>query len=137
MCIEPSCHNLQKCVDVGIYFFNISCHKVGIIFAIFTLISLFSLTCTDKVNISSVSSFLPHGGDRRANCQAGIAPARRPLLERDSLCSLHIQGGREISAIIVTDGYLCYKEPKSPYNFFLIVIFNELFEFKTSDERRH
>ena len=23
------------------------------------------------------------------------------------------------SAIIVTDDYLCYKEPKSPYNFFL------------------
>ena len=34
-------------------------------------------------------------------------------------------GGREISAIIVTDDYLCYKEPKSLYNFFLILIFNE------------
>ena len=31
---------------------------------------------------------------------------------------IFIQGGREISAIIVTDDYLCYKEPKSPYNFF-------------------
>ena len=30
----------------------------------------------------------------------------------------YIQGGRKISAIIVTDRYLCYKEPKSPYNFF-------------------
>ena len=40
----------------------------------------------------------------------------------------------EISAIIVTDDYLRYKEPKSPYNFFLILIFNELFKFKTSDE---
>ena len=30
-----------------------------------------------------------------------------------------IQEGREISAIIVTEDYLCYKEPKSPYNFFL------------------
>ena len=43
--------------------------------------------------------------------------------------------GREISAIIVTDDYLCYKEPKIPYNFFfLILIFNELFKFETSDE---
>ena len=42
----------------------------------------------------------------------------------------------EISAIIVTD-YLFYKEPKSPYNFFFIfLIFNELFKFKTSDERQ-
>ena len=40
-----------------------------------------------------------------------------------------IQGGRETSVIILTDDYLCYKEPKSPYNFF-----NELFKFKTSDE---
>ena len=45
-----------------------------------------------------------------------------------------IQSGREISAIIVTDEYVCYKEPKSPYNFFIILIFNELFKFKTSDE---
>ena len=29
-----------------------------------------------------------------------------------------IQREREISAIIVTDDYLCYKEPKSPYSFF-------------------
>ena len=42
-----------------------------------------------------------------------------------------IQSGREISAIILTDDYLCYKEPKSAYNFFLILIFNELFKFKT------
>ena len=46
----------------------------------------------------------------------------------------NIQSGREISAIIVTDDYLCYKEPKSPYNFFLVLIFNELFIFETSDE---
>ena len=32
---------------------------------------------------------------------------------------MHIQDGREISAIIVTDDYICYKEPKNPYNFFL------------------
>ena len=31
-----------------------------------------------------------------------------------------IQSEREISAIIVIDHYLCYKEPKSPYNFFLL-----------------
>ena len=40
----------------------------------------------------------------------------------------------EITAIIVTDDYLCYKEPKIPYNFILILIFNELFKFKTSNE---
>ena len=45
-----------------------------------------------------------------------------------------LQGGREISAIIVTDDYLCYEEPKIPLNFFLILIFNELFKFETSDE---
>ena len=38
-----------------------------------------------------------------------------------------IQGGREISDIILTADYLCYKEPKNPLNFFLILIFNELF----------
>ena len=32
----------------------------------------------------------------------------------------NIQGGREISDIILTDDYLCYKEPKIPFNFFLI-----------------
>ena len=33
-----------------------------------------------------------------------------------------IQGGREISAIILTDEYLCYKEPKIPFDFVLILI---------------
>ena len=33
--------------------------------------------------------------------------------------------------MIRTDDYLCYKEPKCPYNFF-ILIFKELFTFKTS-----
>ena len=42
----------------------------------------------------------------------------------------YMQSGREISTIIVTDGYLCYKEPKSPYNVFLIFIFTELFNLK-------
>ena len=32
---------------------------------------------------------------------------------------IFIHGVREISAIIVTDDYLCYKEPESYYNFFL------------------
>ena len=32
--------------------------------------------------------------------------------------AMYVQGRREISAIIVTDDYLCYKEPKIPYNFF-------------------
>ena len=49
----------------------------------------------------------------------------------------HLQDEREISAIIVTNDYLCYKEPKSPYNFFLVLIFNKLFTFKTSDEWQH
>ena len=48
----------------------------------------------------------------------------------------NIQSEREISAIIVTDDYLCYKEPKS-LNVFLILIFNKLFKFKTSDEWQH
>ena len=48
-----------------------------------------------------------------------------------------IQDGWEISVIIVTDDYLCCKEPESPFNFFLILIFNELFKFKTTDERQH
>ena len=52
-------------------------------------------------------------------------------------CAAIIQSGREISAIILTDDYLCYKEPKFPLNFFLILIFNELFKFKTSDGRQH
>ena len=43
---------------------------------------------------------------------------------------LFVQVGRGISTIIVTDDYLCYKEPKSPYNFFLILIFNKLFKLK-------
>ena len=55
------------------------------------------------------------------------------LSERSS----YIQGEREISVIIVTDNYLCYKKPKSPYNFSLILILNDLFTFKTSDEGQH
>ena len=47
---------------------------------------------------------------------------------------MNIQNGREISDIIVTHDYLCYKEPKIPLNFFLILIFNELFKFETSEE---
>ena len=40
----------------------------------------------------------------------------------------NIQGGREISTIIVL---------KIPYNFFFILIFNKLFKFKTLDEWQH
>ena len=45
---------------------------------------------------------------------------------RKKICLIlkNIESGREISPIIVTDDYLCYKDPKSPYNVFLIVIFN-------------
>ena len=46
----------------------------------------------------------------------------------------YIPNGKGISVIIVTDDLLCYKEPKSPYNFFLVLIFNELFKFKISEE---
>ena len=52
---------------------------------------------------------------------------------RKKICLIlkNIESGREISPIIVTDDYLRYKEPNSPYNFFfLILIFNELFKFK-------
>ena len=51
-----------------------------------------------------------------------------------------IQGVREISAIILTDSdnYLCYKEQKKSLLLFLhILIFNELFTFKISDEQQH
>ena len=48
-----------------------------------------------------------------------------------------IQGGRKISAIILSDDYLCYKEQKNPYNFFLILIINKLFKFKIPDEWQH
>ena len=54
-----------------------------------------------------------------------------------SIFQIIIQGGREISVIIVTDNYLRYKEQKIPHNFFLILTFNELFKFKTSDEWQH
>ena len=30
-----------------------------------------------------------------------------------------------------------FKEPKSPCNFFIILIFNELIKFKTTDEWQH
>ena len=43
-----------------------------------------------------------------------------------------IQSVREISAVIVTDDYryLCYKEQKSPYNFFHILIFTNYLRLK-------
>ena len=53
------------------------------------------------------------------------------------MMTIYIQVGREISAIIVNNDYLCYKEPKNSYNFFLILIFNELFEFKNTEELQH
>ena len=49
----------------------------------------------------------------------------------------HIQNESKINVIIVNDDYLCYKEPENPYNFFLNLIFNELFKFKTSNEWQH
>ena len=57
-------------------------------------------------------------------------------MDFNGILASEIHGVREISDIIVTDDYLRYKEPNSPYNFF-ILIFNELFKFKTSDEWQH
>ena len=48
-----------------------------------------------------------------------------------------IQGGREISAIIITDDIYVIRNQKVLTTFFLMSIFNELFKFKTSDERQH
>ena len=45
-----------------------------------------------------------------------------------------IQDGTEISVIIVTKDYLCYKDATVITTFFLILTCNELFKFKTSDE---
>ena len=59
------------------------------------------------------------------------------IMQFNRILASAIQGVREISAIIVTDNYLRYKEQKSPYNFCHILIFNELFTFKTSDEWQH
>ena len=42
----------------------------------------------------------------------------------------NIQDGWEISAIIVTDDYLCYKEPKSPYNLFVIITLHNYLSLK-------
>ena len=42
-----------------------------------------------------------------------------------------------IKDIIIIDDYLYYKESKNHYNFFLVLIFNELFKFKTSVEWQH
>ena len=44
-------------------------------------------------------------------------------MDFNGIVASEIQCVREISAVIVTDGYLCYKEQKSPYNFFHILIF--------------
>ena len=43
----------------------------------------------------------------------------------------------EISVIIIIGDCLYYNESKSPYNFILILIFNELFKFKTSYKWQH
>ena len=57
--------------------------------------------------------------------------SRNDAAGKDFSIVFNIQGGREISVTIVTGDYLCYKEPKTPYNFYLILIFNEVFNFKT------
>ena len=46
------------------------------------------------------------------------------------MCTKNIQCIREISAIIVTDDYLCYKELKRPYNFFPILILTNYLRLK-------
>ena len=66
-------------------------------------------------------------------CYCSIDPRNQAnTLELPCIC-----GVRDIRAVIVTDDYLCYKELKSPYNVFLILVFNELFTFKTLDEWQH
>ena len=62
-----------------------------------------------------------------------IAPKPRKFYLIQKLNVYHIQDVREISVIIITDDYLYYKQPKSSYNFFLVLIFNELYKFKTLD----
>ena len=44
------------------------------IFVIFMFISLYSLSCMDKVNISPNSSFAHIAANQHVNAQAGIAP---------------------------------------------------------------
>ena len=53
-----------------------------------------------------------------------------------TLCPRVYTGWKGNKCHFLTDGYLCYKETKIPLNFFLILIFNELFKFETSDEWR-
>ena len=43
------------------------------------------------------------------------------VINIDLHTNLYIEGGSKISAIIVTDDYLCYKEPKSSSKCFLIL----------------
>ena len=47
----------------------------------------------------------------------------------------NIQSGRETSVIIVTDDYVIRNE--KVLTIFLVLIFNELFKFKISDERQY
>ena len=47
------------------------------------------------------------------------------IMDFNGILASEIQGVREINAIILNENYLCYKETKSPYNFFLILIFYE------------
>ena len=79
-----------------------------------------------------------HLNDLRNRITAAVNSVTQDIRHQDwNEFNYCLQGGREISGIIVTEDYLCYKEPKSPYNFFLIKIFNLLFTFKISDERQH
>ena len=51
--------------------------------------------------------------------------------------ALRIQGGREISAILKLKIIYVIRKQNVLTTFFLILIFNELFKFKISDERQY
>ena len=59
------------------------------------------------------------------------------IMDFNGILASAIQSVREISAVIVTDDYryLCYKEQKSPYNFFHILIFTNylILKLRTND----
>ena len=53
-------------------------------------------------------------------CWGDVGYTEQSLVCHGYTAQLFIQGVRKISAIIVTDKYVCHKEPKSAYNFFLL-----------------
>ena len=58
------------------------------------------------------------------------------IMDFNGILASAIQGVREIGAVIVTDDYLCYKEQKSLYNLFHILIFTLKLRTNGNIERR-